>query len=514
MHQNGSSSIFSILFSLFAGLCVPAASAAEEAAAPAFKAGFAERDITPEIGMEQPGGYGKSYHTSLHDACKVRAVVFDDGAKRVALVGLDALLIRRQTVERCRKAIHAKCGISPEAILISASHSHSSGPTGMILPGEFDHASPLVQSLAYEKSSCADPEYLHYVEQQIIHAVVVADRSKVEARCGVGRGREDKVAFNRRFRMRSGLTMTHPRQGNPDIVEVAGPTDPEVGVVGAWDADGKLIGCIVNYACHATTNPGGISANYVHYLEQAVRGVMGAPDAVVVFLPGACGDITQVDNLSPYVSPAAERWAHRVGGSIGAEAGKVLLTVEPGRLAPIDYKTKLLEIKRRMPNPERLKRSLELVQKEPGKVDPTEWIFAKEIVLLDARLQKEPVAEVEVQAIQVGPAVFVSNPAEYFCQFGLDIKAGSNFPFTFPVELANDCVGYVPTEEAMGPRGGGYETRLTSYSNLEPTAGRQIADAGIELANQMQPGETPLPAKAPPFKGGAWTYGSVPPELD
>jgi len=127
-------------------------------------------------------------------------------------------------------------------------------------------------------------------------------------------------------------------------------------------------------------------------------------------------------------------------------------------------------------------------------------------------LKKEPVAETEVQAVQVGPVVLLANQAEFFCQLGLDIKKGSNFPLTFPVELANGCVGYVPTEEALGPRGGGYETRLTSYSNLGPAAGRHIVEASLALARQLKPGPLPQRPKAPPFKE-PWSYGNVPPEL-
>src|SRR5262245_62032295 len=175
-----------------------------------FKAGFAERDITPEIGMEAPGGYGKSYHRTLHDPCKVRAAVFDDGRSKVALVGIDALGIRRDTVQKVRRAIQEKTGIPAESILIGASHSHSSGPTGWILPGEFDHASPLVQRLAYEQSTNGDPKYLVKVEQALIDAVCAAHDGRVESLAGVGKGREDSVAFNRRFFMRQGGTVTHP----------------------------------------------------------------------------------------------------------------------------------------------------------------------------------------------------------------------------------------------------------------------------------------------------------------
>jgi hypothetical protein len=478
---------------------------------PTFKVGFAECDITPDVGSEAPGGYGKAYHRTLHDPCKVRASVFDDGKNRVALVGLDALFIHRDTTLKVRKAIAAKTGMPEGSILLGASHSHSSGPMSGVMPGEFDGASPLIQKLAYQQSTCADAKYLAKVEQAIIEAVCQAHDSRVNAKAGIGKGIERTVAFNRRFKMRDGGAITHPGQGNPDIVEPAGPTDPEVGVIGVWDEKKKLIGCVVNFACHATTSPGGISANYIHYLEKVIQGYYGK-DAIVVFLNGDSGDVTQVDNQSPLKHPDAEAWAQLVGGKIGAEALKVLFAMEPGTLAPIEVRTKVLPIPRRTPAPERVQRCLELVQQDPAKVGQTEWTFAKEIVLLAEKLKKEPVVDVEIQAVQVGPALFLTTPAEYFCQFGLDQKAKSGFPFTFPVSLANGCVGYVPTEEAFGPTGGGYETRLTSYSNLNITAGTKMRDTGIELAKQLTPGTVPSRPKPVPFAGQPWSYGNVKPE--
>lgn len=484
---------------------------------PAFKAGFAERDVSPAIGAEQPGGYGKAYHKVFHDPCKARAVVFDDGKARAALVGLDALMIRGETVREVRAAIEAKTGIPAGSIMIAASHSHSAGPTGMFLPNEYADAPPLIRRLVEQESVIADATYLEKVKAGIVDAVVEADAKRVPAKAGVGFGKAEGVAFNRRFLMKQGHAMTHPGVGNPDIVEPAGPVDPKVGVIGVWDEKGKFLGCVFNFACHGTTGPVGISADWIYYTERAVRGLMGE-DAVVVFMPGMSGDVTQVDNRSPYQTKrSGEAVARQVGGTVGAEACKVLVDVEQhaGPLAPVVVKSKAVHLKRRRPSPEHVAAAMEMVQKDKKSVDLTDWTFAKETAILAHRIEKEPEADAEVQAIQVGPAVFLSSPAEYFVAYGLELKDKSKFPFTFPVSLANDCLGYIPHESAMDPQtGGGYETRLTSYSNMEPTAGRKIVDALAELCKSLTPGPVPQAPATGPFKGVPWTYGDRRPQLD
>lgn len=491
-----------------------AVAGAGEAPKTAFKAGFAQRDVTPDLGMEAPGGYGKSYHRSFHDSCKVRAAVFDDGSQRVAVVGLDLLFITRTLTKEVRADIEKRCGIKADHILLGASHSHSSGPIGMSEAGDYDQAPPFVQDLYYKHSTISDPGYTQLLRKQIVDAVVAANDARVEAKAAFGYGHEDKVAYNRRLRMKSGLTFSHPGAGNPDILGYAGPTDPQVGVIGVWDLKSNLLGVVVNYACHGTTSPGGISASWIGSMEQTLRGATGNAALPVVFLQGASGDVTQVDNLTKFQNPAPEEWWAIVGGRVGAEAFKTLLLIRRGASAniPIDVRQKVWSIKRRLPTPEKVKKATELVKQDPKVVGTTEWTFAKETVMLDAIARVRPEVEVEVQALQIGPCVLVTNPAEYFNQYGLDIKQGSKFPFTFPVELANGIVGYVPTEEALGPNGGGYETRLTSYTNLEVSGGRQMADAGIALANQLTPGPVPQPPPAPPYRA-PWAYGNLPPEL-
>lgn len=489
------------------------------------KAGFAERDITPASGMQIEGNYLPDFLKGFHDKCKVRAAVFDDGTERVALVGVDSIVMHRDIVEETRRQIQARCGIPGQAVMIGAAHDHSGGPVGMLEMEEFEHAPEFVQHLARDKSQIEDSGYVKRVQAQIVDAVYGANRVRTEAYCGAGVGTEDKVAFTRRFHMKNGLTYTHPGQGNPEIGEPSGSIDPQVGVVGAWDKTGRFLGCIVNYTCHATTNPGSgseASANWIYYMERVIRGAMGA-EVPVVFLQGAAGNVTQVDNMSPYKNPRNTQWAEFVGGRVGAEAVKVLLTMVPGSLAPLNAQSTTLQIRRRVPSAEHVREAYEIVKEnsQASAADQTRWIFAKETVLLDFMVKQNPVVSVEVQVIQIGPVVFVSNPAELFCSAGLEIKAGSHFQQTAVVAYANGAVGYVPDAEALGPHGGGYETRLTSYTNLEVSASAQIVKASIDLISSMRPGQRPTPQKADAFAGEStgfgtnlWSFGDLPPQLD
>jgi neutral ceramidase len=224
-------------------------------------------------------------------------------------------------------------------------------------------------------------------------------------------------------------------------------------------------------------------------------------------MQGDCGDVTPNNFLTLNRELKGEDWARKVGGSVGAEAVKVLLAVARGSDVILDVRQKTWLLNRRVPSPEHVAESQSVLARGKQGQNRVDWMYAKEVLLADYLAKHTPKVEVEVEAVKIGPVVLVSNPAELFVEYGLQLKKESGFAFTFPVELANGGVGYVPTEEAFSSSGGGYETRLTSYSNLDPSAGRQFTDAGIALAREMTPGEIPkfptLDKPGPAARAGA-----------
>lgn len=76
--------------------------------------------------------------------------------------------------------------------------------------------------------------------------------------------------------------------------------------------------------------------------------------------------------------------------------------------------------------------------------------------VLDTAAQKGQPQEVEMQVIALGRDVaWVAWPGEMFVELGLSVKAGSPFPHTYNVELANGTIGYIPNKAAYAE--GNYE---------------------------------------------------------
>lgn len=61
---------------------------------------------------------------------------------------------------------------------------------------------------------------------------------------------------------------------------------------------------------------------------------------------------------------------------------------------------------------------------------------------LAALKEVKPPIQAEIQALRVGDAAFVTNPAEYFTSLGGSIKDRSPFRRTWVATLTNSCIGF------------------------------------------------------------------------
>ncbi|MCM8825760.1 MAG: hypothetical protein NC937_06460, partial [Candidatus Omnitrophica bacterium] len=88
-----------------------------------------------------------------------------------------------------------------------------------------------------------------------------------------------------------------------------------------------------------------------------------------------------------------------------------------------------------------------------------------------------------IQAWRIANIGFVSFPGELFVEWGLKVKKESPFPFTYPVELGGDYLGYLVTQKAY--QQGGYESLIARSAKTSVEGVMLMFDKAMELLNTL-----------------------------
>ena len=424
------------------------------------KAGAACLDISPPLGTLIPGLFHERRAETVHDPLNVRAFVLegDDGAIAVAVC--DLIGVKRPYLDRARSRAAEATGLSPERILVCCTHTHTGAQTG-------------------------DDPYTEFVIGRIADAIREAWQKRTGSVVGWGVGNEDRAVFNRRYRMKDGSVRTNPGIGNPEVASVAGPIDPDVGVLALETPQGDPIGLLANYALHYVgggDHERAVSADYFGCFSRLMRNMRGG-DFVAALSNGACGDINNHDVLGGETF-ANDRYQHteRVAARVAAEALWVWNGMTLSDEAPLGGKMQELTLEHKSPpSEEDIARAKEIEGKSGGTM--ADRAFARRTLRrLDEAGER---TSTWVQALRVGDLALVGVPGELLVRLGMDIKRRSPFAQTTVLELANDSVGYLPDQEAFGE--GGYEPEACQFA---AGAGEMIVDTAVALLDAIHRNET------------------------
>lgn len=428
-----------------------------------FRVGVAEVDITPPKGYRMAGYYYERRNTGTKDPLKAKAIVFEQGENRAALVFCDLIGVPASVTSRARQEAERRTGVPAAHIGVAATHSH----TGPLYYGP-------MEKLLRERSGVADFDYASLLSAKIADAIERAVTALRPAGLCAGISEKHGLSFNRRYHMKDGTVRTNPGALNPDIVNATGPIDPEIAVLAAHDG-ARPFATLTVFALHCDTTGGTeYSADYPHFLERELRASLG-DDFLSLFGAGTCGNINHIDT-----SRKERRSAKEIGAALGQDVVAEIPKLRP--LVPsLSMKSARVDVPLQTRTPEQ-------VASARDKVGARELPFLEQVRTVTTLHLSDlpPTLPLEVQALRLGRGTaIVALPGEIFVELGLAIKRQSPFALTFIVELANDNCAYVPTRAAFAQ--GAYEVE---NSRIAPGGGEKLVEEAVRLLKELANAES------------------------
>ncbi|MCF6312765.1 MAG: hypothetical protein L3J39_09970 [Verrucomicrobiales bacterium] len=452
-----------------------------------FQAGAAVVSVTPEQFPVLINGSMTS-HTAdkVKTEVNARALVLDDGnpKNRLAIVITDSCMMPTELLNEAKALAAKSCSISPDHMLISATHTHSA-------PSSFGCL-----------GTDPDPVYQKLLVKRLAKAIIAAEKNLEPARFGWTVAQAPEYTALRRWIRRPDRLKVdpfgnytvranmHPGYLSKDATGESGPEDPDLTLLSFQATDGRPIAVFANFSMHYYGDSP-ISADYFGLFSEGLKEKLaantpaGKPNFVGAMSHGASGDIYNRD----YSKPAPKKKPHDIHSYT---AGLLKIALEAHSKIKYQNDTNLqmaqrtLPLNYRVPDKQRLEWAMTVLDQMKTEEPKTlQEVYAREAVLLHEK-QK---TEIILQAIRIGDFTITTTPNETYALTGLKLKASTPLAGNMTIELANGAEGYIPPPE-QHPLGG-YNTWPARSAGLEVQAEPKI----VETLTQLQETVTGKPRR-------------------
>jgi hypothetical protein len=332
----------------------------------------------------------------------------------------------RDLVTAIRERVSQRTGLPAGAVMISATHTHS-GPSGV---RAYSGRGDLAQ---------VDLDYGPWLADRLVELVAQAVEAAAPGRFEVAWMDAPPLASNRRVQSTDGVWSNEWR--DPDGKH-PGYVDPSVMLVGVRREDGCLAVLLVNYGCHPVTlGPRSIkiSADYPGYLKDLLEA--RHPGLLAMFALAGAG------NINPRVCiQVGARYPRAMGEALGEAVLAAMVKLHPVAAGVVAVAS----------------RSWELVSKR-------QWRDT-------AGREQGKAITTEVMALRAGDLAIVSVPGELVSEYAAMFREASPLPETAVISIANDSVGYLPTDE-LHAQGGHEVSHAATEDKIEEALQAHVRDA-------------------------------------
>ena len=387
--------------------------------APAWRAGVAAVDITPEVGIWMAGFAARtcpSEGVGLPLRAKALALE-DEGGRRAVLVTADLLGVTAAMTTRVAEALRRSERLPREALLVNASHTHSGPVTADML------------SIAYDLPPGQEARIAAYtgaLEAKLVEVARRALGALAPARLSYAEGRAT-FAANRRV------------QFTPD-----GPVDHAVPVLDVAGPDGAARAVVFGYACHNTTLQApwcSLHGDYAGVAQAALE--RRHPGATALFVAGCGGD----QNPKPRGTLELAE-AHGTALADAVEAARTSRTAVAG---PLRCAYGVVDLPfAPAPTPAQL---------EARRHDPDVYVRKHARAMLDVLARDGRLPEVQPAPVSVwrfgGAFTLVAIGGEVVVDYALRLRKEHAGRRLWVAGYSHDVFGYLPSLRVL--REGGYE---------------------------------------------------------